>query len=134
MYKPLSPNEKKYFKKFIFDLTGLKITFQKNKPTSFYWTTYKGQISFFNLNIIDLEQYHKKILKRGYAINDRLTFITQVLLHEVAHCRQFMKYKNKVSGLKQYWEKNKIKLEKIADRYALIWYKKFLIKYKQGRC
>jgi len=49
----------------------------------------------------------------------------QVLLHELAHLKQSLKFKNHIEA-GNFYVKNTIYCENLADRYSQIYYKKYL--------
>ena len=94
--------------------------------------------SYININEIQLSKLSKLLLNRGY---DKKYIFLQVLLHEICHYRQRTKYGRE--GIKRVYKhinfdnigisKEKISQnprlftrEKIADRYALRYYKRFI--------
>jgi len=113
---------KEQLKELGYQLTGLNVTFDKREGTLFRWETWHKLI---NINCLELDKYFDSELRdRGYS----KTYLTlQALLHEIAYYKQFLKYGKGFADIFEYWILgNKEKVQDTADRYALMYYRRFL--------
>ena len=102
-------------------LTGLNIIFDKREWTILRWGTTN---KFININHRELEDCSFELQDRGYT---NRYIALQALLHEVAHYKQFLKYGKGIADIfEDYMKYNKRKAEDTADRYALMYYRRFV--------
>lgn len=101
-------------------LTGLNVIFDSRE-----WTIFRcGTVKFININCLELEENYFELRNRGY---NKTYIVLQALLHEVAHYKQYLKYGKGFANIFESWIfGNERKAEKIADRYALMYYRRFV--------
>lgn len=103
-------------------LTGLNVIFDSGEGTILKWADTN---KFININCLELRDiYYSDLQDRGYH---KTYLFLQALLHEIAHYKQYLKYgKNSEDIFENWMLSNKRKAEDIADRYALMYYRRFL--------
>ena len=104
-------------------LTGLKIMTNNGKGSAFIFNRIGGAVC---INLDRLEALYiikqEDFINRGFNTENKSILYLQILLHEVCHYKQYKKqgYDKHKSLL------NNTKQEKTADRYAQIYYKRFI--------
>lgn len=113
-------NEKE-LKEIGYHLTGLDVRFNNREWTILKWGIMQ---KFININCQEIEDYIFNLQDRGY---NKQYIVLQALLHEVAHYKQFLKYGKGFTDIFEDWIfANESKAEDIADRYAFMYYKRFV--------
>ena len=86
----------------------------------------RKRINYINLDLAELNnQSEVNKRNRGHKVKE---FALMVLLHEIGHYKQFLRFKN-VDRYMDYYSRNQVKLEVLADRFARRYYKKVLKSY-----
>lgn len=103
-------------------LTGLNVRFDNWETTALVWGV---ENKYININYLEIKDgYNPELQDRGF---NKLYIVLQALLHEVAHYKQYLKYGKGFVDIFECWMfGNKKKAEKVADRYALMYYRRFL--------
>lgn len=112
----------KQLKELGYRLTGLNVRFDNWETTALV----RGfENKYININYLEIKDgYNPELQDRGF---NKLHVVLQALLHEVAHYKQFLKY-GKGGGVTYNYLKylNEQKGEKVADRFALMYYRRFV--------
>jgi len=101
-------------------ISGLKITFD-NRDCTCLWHNPK-MTPYINLNLEELNDI--SISEKKQRKDNVKYFYLIVLLHEIGHYRKLCKFKS-VYEYEKWKRKNYDYNEKIADRYAQKYYKKY---------
>jgi len=105
-------------------LTGIEITATIDRRTMFQaqGTREKTLYARINVNKKQLSVIRYQLVRRGYDIENKNVLYLQSLLHEIAHYKQWKRIGNCAEYNKEY-SKNPLYYEKVADRYALRFWK-----------
>ncbi len=78
-----------------------------------------------NLSETEIKNYKKELRERKYNTRHYKILLLQVILHEIAHCKQWKKKLDKGKAYIIQSEEEEYYDECLADRYALRYYKKY---------
>lgn len=92
---------------------------------------FKIEFLHININLPEVQLLMPQLKLRGF---DKKFVLLQVLLHEIAHYKQFRRFKHHWRALdkyKKYCGKRKDYVEKVSDRYARIYYRRIYDKVQK---
>lgn len=121
--------------KILKSIIKIPIKNRRNLTTCFMVENYQDELKmkiYININDEELDKMFRfeftKLTNRGYCIHNQKNFYIQVLLHEIAHYKQWAHCNFDSNKYIEKYQFDEIKREKAADRYARKYYKYFVNK------